>query len=111
MKLSERMTFEMAEMVELHAIEVLPTSVAIWADEVAQLEAENNELIAAVAGMRDKWTPPDEVAQLEAENEALKTELRGERERLLLEMYNNDTISQVQFDHAMNELALLEASK
>ena len=81
------------------------------ADEVAQLEAENNELIAAVAGMRDKWTPPDEVAQLEAENEALKTELRGERERLLIEMYNNDTISQVQFDHAMNELALLEASK
>ena len=77
------------------------------ADEVAQLEAENNELIAAVAGMRDKWTPPDEVAQLEAENEALKTELRGERERLLLEMYNNDTISQVQFDHAMKELAAL----
>ena len=49
--------------------------------------------------------------KLEAENEALKAELRGERERLLLEMYNSDTISQVQFDHAMKELALLTGEK
>ena len=45
------------------------------------------------------------------ENKALKTELRGERERLLTEMYNNDTISQVQFDHAMKEIALLKESE
>ena len=59
-------------------------------------------LLKAVSEERD---------QLEGENEVLKTELRGERERLLLEMYNNDTISQVQFDHAMKELSALEASK
>ena len=31
-------------------------------------------LVAEVAGMRDKWTPPDEVAELQAENAALKRE-------------------------------------
>jgi len=51
---------------------------------------------------RDKY-----IFQLEAETEALKAELRGARERLLTEMYNNDTISQVQFDHAIKEIALL----
>ena len=48
---------------------------------------------------------------LSVENKALKEELRGERERLLTEMYNNDTISQVQFDHAMKELDALLAEK
>ena len=48
-----------------------------------------------------------ENAALKRENERLKTELRGERERLLLEMYNNGAISQVQFDHAIKELAIL----
>ena len=76
-------------------------------EERDDLNAENEKLIAEVAGMRDKWTPPNEVAQLITENEALKTELRGERERLLIDMYNNDTISQVQFDHAIIELDLL----
>ena len=66
-----------------------------------QLEAENKALLKDIQAWRRVR------GKLTAENEALKIELRGERERLLLEMYNNDTISQVQFDHAMKELSLL----
>ena len=55
----------------------------------------------------DKAQLETENATLKRENERLKTELRGERERLLLEMYNNGAISQVQFDHAIKELAIL----
>ena len=46
-----------------------------------------------------------DIAELKRENEALKTDLKDERERLLLEMYNNDTISQAQFDHAIKKLS------
>ncbi len=38
---------------------------------IEDLQEENDGFIAAVAGMRDKWTPPDEVAKLEAKIEAL----------------------------------------
>ena len=48
-------------------------------DEVERRLNEYENLIATVAGMRDKWTPPDEVAQLEAEYETLKKA----RERLM----------------------------
>ena len=43
---------------------------------VVQMLNEHPALIAEVAGMRDKWTPPDEVAELQVENETYKRALR-----------------------------------
>ena len=72
---------------------------AIYEDEInkrlnehEKLNTQRNELIAAVAGMRDKWTPPDEVAKLQTENEKLKraTEaLTAEDASMLADNYVN----------------------
>ena len=43
----------------------------------------------------DRFIVADEVAQLEAENEALEKKAQGE---LLVGLYNNNIISQIQFD-------------
>ena len=43
----------------------------------------------------DRFIVADEVSQLEAENEALEKKAQGE---LLVGLYNNNIISQIQFD-------------
>lgn len=44
------------------------------------------------------WEAQSHINELETENNELKAELFSERERLLIEMCNAGTISQVQFD-------------
>ena len=80
---------------------------AIYEDEInkrlneyEKLNTQRNELIAAVAGMRDKWTPPDEVAKLQTENEKLKraTEALKEAACNYLETYAETIVRDGDYD-------------
>ena len=68
-------------------------------------------LVAEVAGMRDKWTPPDEVAELQAENAELKRELVSERKNALEAMHCADWITDDQYIEAMMALDALTAEE
>ena len=46
-------------------------------NEHAELKQENDNMIAEIAGMRDKWTPPDEAQELLDEIEQLREVITG----------------------------------